>query len=104
MVGSSDQQPEVVLGGGAALAASQLRKNSVGTKQLKKNSVTTARIKNGAVTLAKVSPETLGSSRVRKVRLARQVRAMQTRIQSVPTGFSRIANRSSKRYFAFPSG
>ena len=35
----------LLLGGGAAYAASQLGKNSVGTKQLKKNSVTTAKIK-----------------------------------------------------------
>jgi hypothetical protein len=49
----------LVVTGGAAIAASQLGKNSVGTKQLKKNSVTTAKIKNRAVTPAKVSPETL---------------------------------------------
>ncbi|HET9678449.1 MAG TPA: hypothetical protein VFP21_13205 [Solirubrobacterales bacterium] len=41
--------------GGAAFAASQLPKNSVGTKQLKKNAVTTAKIKNGAVTSTKVN-------------------------------------------------
>jgi hypothetical protein len=46
--------------GGAAFAASQLPKNSVGTKQLKKNSVTTAKIKNGAVTGSKVNSSTLG--------------------------------------------
>lgn len=49
----------LVVSGGAAFAASQLGKNSVGPKQLKKNSVTTAKIKNGAVTPSKVSPETL---------------------------------------------
>jgi hypothetical protein len=43
----------VVLGGGAAFAATQLKKNSVGTKQLKKNSVATAKIKNSAVTAAR---------------------------------------------------
>ena len=56
----------LLLGGGAAFAASQLGKNSVGTKQLKKNAVTTAKIKNqaiksakladGAVTAAKLAP------------------------------------------------
>ena len=60
----------LVLGGGAAFAAGQLGKNSVGTKQLKKNAVTrakikknavtTAKIKNGAVTGAKVNAATLG--------------------------------------------
>jgi hypothetical protein len=43
----------IALGGGA-YAATQLPKNSVGTKQLKKNSVTAAKIKNGAVTAAKI--------------------------------------------------
>jgi hypothetical protein len=45
----------LLLGGGAAFAATQLPKNSVGTKQLKKNSVTAAKIKNGAVTQAKIA-------------------------------------------------
>jgi hypothetical protein len=47
--------------GGAALAATKLPKNSVGTKQLKNNSVTTAKIKNGAVTGAKVQVSSLGT-------------------------------------------
>lgn len=50
----------LLLGGGAAYAASQLGKNTVGSKQLKKNSVTTAKIKKGAVTGAKVKLSTLG--------------------------------------------
>lgn len=44
----------VVLAGGAALAAEQLAKNSVGKKQLKANAVTTAKIKKNAVTKAKI--------------------------------------------------
>lgn len=47
--------------GGAAFAATQLPKNSVGTKQLKKNAVTTAKIKKDAVTGAKVKESTLGT-------------------------------------------
>jgi hypothetical protein len=43
----------VVLGG-AAVAASQLPKKSVGTKQLKPNAVTTPKLKKGAVTNAKL--------------------------------------------------
>jgi hypothetical protein len=39
----------VVLGGGAAYAATQLAKNSVGSKQLKKNSVTSAKVKDGTL-------------------------------------------------------
>jgi hypothetical protein len=49
----------LVLGGGAALAANQLAKNSVGTKQLKKNAVTTAKVKNGAIKGAKVADGSL---------------------------------------------
>lgn len=44
----------LVLGGGAALAANQLGKNSVGTKQLRKNAVTAAKIKKNAVRTAKI--------------------------------------------------
>jgi hypothetical protein len=52
----------LVLGGGAAFAAGQLGKNSVGSKQLKKNAVTTAKIKKGAVTGAKVKAGSLKAS------------------------------------------
>ncbi|HVY95988.1 MAG TPA: hypothetical protein VHA54_03410 [Solirubrobacterales bacterium] len=51
----------LVLGGGAAFAASHLGKNSVGTKQLKKNSVTTAKINKGAVTGAKLAAGAVGA-------------------------------------------
>jgi hypothetical protein len=44
----------LLLGGGAALAAGKLAKNSVGTKQIKNNAVTAAKIKNGAISGAKV--------------------------------------------------
>jgi hypothetical protein len=47
--------------GGAAVAATVLPKNSVGTKQLKNKSVTTAKIKDGAVTGAKVQVSSLGT-------------------------------------------
>lgn len=40
--------------GGVAFAASQLPKNSVGTKQLKNKAVTAKKIKNNAVTAAKI--------------------------------------------------
>jgi hypothetical protein len=45
--------------GGSAYAATQLDKNSVGTKQLKKNAVTRAKIKKNAVTGAKVKDRSL---------------------------------------------
>ena len=49
----------LTLGGASALAASQLAKNSVGTKQLKKNAVTAAKIKANAVSGAKVADGSL---------------------------------------------
>lgn len=45
----------LLLGGGAAFAASKLAKNSVGSKQLKAKAVTSAKLKNGAVTAAKLA-------------------------------------------------
>jgi hypothetical protein len=50
-----------VLGGGAAFAATQLPKNSVGTKQLKPNAVTTAKIKDGAISSSKIDLSSLGT-------------------------------------------
>jgi hypothetical protein len=54
----------LLLGGGAAYAASQLGKNSVGAKQLKKNAVTTAKIQKEAVTATKVKKGTLTGKQV----------------------------------------
>lgn len=39
----------LLLGGGAAIAAGKLAKNSVGTKQLKKNAVTAEKVKDGSL-------------------------------------------------------
>jgi hypothetical protein len=41
----------LALGGGAAFAASNLGKNSVGTRQLKKNAVTGAKVKDGSLSV-----------------------------------------------------
>jgi hypothetical protein len=51
----------LLLGGGAAFAATKLAKNSVGTKQIKNNAISTAKIKKGAVTGAKVNLSSLGT-------------------------------------------
>jgi hypothetical protein len=51
----------LLLGGGAAFAASKLAKNSVGAKQLKKEAVTTAKLKKNAVTGAKIKLSSLGA-------------------------------------------
>ena len=47
--------------GGSAYAATQLKKNSVGTKQIKPNAVTTAKIKKGAITGAKIKLSSVGT-------------------------------------------
>jgi len=54
----------LLLGGGAAVAASHLGTNSVGAKQLKKNSVTTAKIKNKAVTGTKIRNNSVNGAKV----------------------------------------
>jgi hypothetical protein len=54
----------VALGGGA-IAASNLRKNTVGTKQLKKNAVTPPKIKRNAVTTAKVRNQAITEAKVK---------------------------------------
>jgi hypothetical protein len=55
----------LLLGGGAAYAAGQLGKNTVGSKQLKKNSVVTAKLKNQSVTAAKVKNGTLTGTQIK---------------------------------------
>ncbi len=47
--------------GGAAFAATQLPKNSVGTKQLKKNAVNSAKVKNNSLTGADIKLSSLGT-------------------------------------------
>jgi hypothetical protein len=54
-----------VLCGGAAIAANQLGKNSVGRKQLKANSVTTAKIKKNAVSAAKIRAGAIDGTKVK---------------------------------------
>lgn len=54
----------LVVGGASALAATQLAKNSVGTKQLKNNAVTTAKIKKEAVAAAKIKNGAVGTSKL----------------------------------------
>jgi hypothetical protein len=54
----------LVVGGGAALAATQLQKNSVGAKQIKKNAVVAAKIRNGAVTGNKIAANAVTASKI----------------------------------------
>jgi len=54
----------LLVGGGAALAASSLPKKSVGSNQLKKNAVTAAKLKNGAVTTAKLGASAVSNEKI----------------------------------------
>jgi hypothetical protein len=51
--------------GGAAVAATQLPKNSVGTKQLKKNAVTTAKIKKNAINTARLKANAVATGKIK---------------------------------------
>jgi hypothetical protein len=55
----------LVLGGATAFAASQLGKNTVGTKQLKKNAVTASKIKKNAVTGSKIKKDAVTGAMVK---------------------------------------
>ncbi|MGA8746319.1 MAG: hypothetical protein WB507_10700 [Solirubrobacterales bacterium] len=46
----------LLLGGGAAFAATKLAKNSVGTKQLKNGAVTAAKVKRGSLSASNFAP------------------------------------------------
>jgi hypothetical protein len=54
----------LLLGGASAFAATQLAKNSVGSKQIKKNAVVTAKIKNAAVTNSKLGDGAVTSGKL----------------------------------------
>ena len=55
----------LIIGGGAAFAATKLGKNSVGTKQIKNNAVTAAKIKKNSVTTAKIKAGSVTSSQIK---------------------------------------
>ncbi len=54
----------LLLSGGAAYAATQLAKSSVGSKQLRKNAVTTAKVKNEAVTTPKLASDAVTGAKL----------------------------------------
>jgi len=56
----------LVLGGGAAFAATQLPKNSVGSPQIKKNAVKTGDIARNAVRVGKLAPEAAKAGKIAK--------------------------------------
>ena len=55
----------LVLAGGSAFAATQLAKNSVGSKQLKANAVTSAKLKKNAVTTAKIKNNAITAAKIK---------------------------------------
>lgn len=56
----------IAVGGASAFAATQLPKNSVGTKQLKKAAVNAAKIKDEAVTEAKIQNGAVTGAKIKK--------------------------------------
>ncbi len=59
----------LLLGGGAAFAASQLGKNTVGTRQLKNNAVTLKKLKKNSVNSAKVKENSLTGADINLTKL-----------------------------------
>jgi hypothetical protein len=78
----------LLLGGGAALAATQLPKNSIGPKQLRKNSVLAAKIKNGAVGASKLADNAVSGAKLAN----ESVSAAKLADNSVATG--KLANEA----------
>jgi hypothetical protein len=85
----------LVLGGATAFAASQLEKNSVGTKQLKKNSVTAAKIKSNAVTTAKLKDNAVNGAKVDESSLG-QVPKATTAVTATTAGSAGTAGVAEK--------
>jgi len=82
--------------GGGAYAATQLKKNSVGTKQLKNNSVTAKKLKNGSVSGAKVLDGSLTGADIKASTLGTVPRASDAdKLGGVgPSGFVQGAGHS----------
>ena len=77
----------LVLTGGAALAAHQLSRRSVGSPQLKSNAVTTAKIKANAVTTRKIKKEAISTVKLKNA----SVNAEKIDLNNVP--FARVVSR-----------
>jgi len=54
----------IAVGGASAFAATQLKKNSVGTKQIKNNAVTASKIKRGTITGAQIKNGSLNGTQI----------------------------------------
>jgi hypothetical protein len=84
--------------GGGAMAASNLSKNSVGTKQLKKNSVTKVKIRKKSVTSPKIKKGAVNRSKIKKDAVNGAKIADNTvtgsEINAATTPFSRVVHRA----------
>jgi hypothetical protein len=89
----------LLLGGGAAFAATQLKKKSVGTKQLKNSSVTTAKIKKEAVTAAKVKKGTLTGAQINASTLGTVPTAQTANSVSAPEPLHLVGTPGEPRFF-----
>jgi hypothetical protein len=74
--------------GGISYAATNLGKNSVGTKQIKKNAVTKAKIKKKAVTKAKIQKNAVTKAKIQKSAVTG------AKIQDNAVATSKIANEA----------
>ncbi len=87
----------LVLGGATAFAATQLPKNSVGTKQLRNNAVITKKIKKNAVSRAKIRKGAINTARLKgnAVTTAKIKKNAVTgaKIKASTTPFSRVTAR-----------
>lgn len=88
----------LVLGGGAAFAANELAKNSVGPKQLKKNAVTTAKIKKNAVTTAKIKKNAINTAKI-KANAITGAKINEGTLGAVPSAVNAENAANFSRYF-----
>jgi len=88
----------LLLGGGAAIAATRLPAKSVGPKQIKKNAVSTAKLKNGAVSTAKlrsgaVTGEKIADGAVTETKLA-DAAVTTTKIADAAVNSAKVLDKS----------
>ena len=88
----------IAIGGASAFAATQLAKNSVGSKQLKKNAITTAKIKNEAVTAAKVKNGTLTGAQINASTLGTVPAATNATNATNAANASQLGGKSASSY------
>ena len=95
----------LVLGGGAAFAANQLGKNSVGSKQLKKNAVTAAKIKKNAVTTAKIRNRAVTGAKINLATLGTVPNAAHAGLADSAGNANTVGGSSVNKVFAkVPAG